>query len=49
MKKILFLIALKITQFVLAQKQGQTITFTENKGQVHDQNYQPHLDVLFSG
>lgn len=28
---------------------GSTLTFKENKGQVHDQNYQPRPDVLFSG
>lgn len=28
---------------------SQTITFTENKGQVGDQNYKPRPDVLFSG
>ena len=26
-----------------------TISFTENKGQVSDQNYNPRPDVLFSG
>ena len=28
---------------------SNTITFTENKGQVSDQNYKPRPDVLFSG
>ncbi|MDI1354465.1 MAG: SBBP repeat-containing protein [bacterium] len=32
-----------------ALMKGQTITFTENKGQVSDQNYLPRPDVLFGG
>jgi len=31
------------------QKQNQTISFTENKGQVSDQNYKSRPDVLFGG
>jgi hypothetical protein len=27
----------------------QKVSFKENKGQVHDQNYQPRPDILFSG
>ena len=30
-------------------KTKSTISFTENKGQVSDQNYNPRPDVLFSG
>ena len=31
------------------QKQKPTVAFTENKGQISDQNYQPRPDVLYSG
>jgi len=31
------------------KKSSQAITFTENKGQVSDQNYKPRPDVLFGG
>ena len=31
------------------KKQSQTITFTENKGQVSDQHHKPRPDVLFGG
>lgn len=30
-------------------QENNTISFTENKGQVHDQNYKPRPDVLFGG
>lgn len=32
---------------VTLPSQSKTIAFTENKGQVHDQNYKPRPDVLF--
>ncbi|HRP59254.1 MAG TPA: hypothetical protein PK833_03065, partial [Vicingus sp.] len=31
------------------EKSKRTISFTENKGQVRDQNWQPRQDILFSG
>ena len=31
------------------QKQKPTVAFTENKGQISDQNYHPRPDVLYSG
>ena len=31
------------------QTSGKKINFTENKGQVHDQNYKARPDVLFGG
>ena len=30
-------------------KTTRGVCFTENKGQVHDQNYKSRLDVLYSG
>lgn len=58
MKNCFLITTFIVTQYSFADKlkfpnsfesQNQTITFTENKGQVHDQNYQPRPDVLFYG
>lgn len=33
---------------LIKKRETQSIVFTENKGQIHDQNYQPRPDVLYS-
>ena len=38
-----------VDQYNQINKGVHTISFEENKGQVKDQNWQPRLDVLFSG
>ncbi len=51
MKKYFFPLVLSaiFTSNIEAQEFASTLTFIENKGQVHDQNNQPRPDVLFSG
>jgi hypothetical protein len=52
MKNILIIVFFIISSFANANKNNQnpqSFFFTENKGQVCDQNYLPRPDVLFSG
>jgi len=51
MKKILLqaLIFLLTASVGFAEDKNNFISFTENKGQVKDQNWQPRPDVIFSG
>ncbi len=59
MKSAYILSFLFITSFVFGKtnesvygsnsQESKKISFTENKGQVSDQNYKPRPDILFSG
>ncbi len=49
MKKLNLVLAFCFIMLLSKAEKNPTITFTENKGQISDQNYKPRLDILYGG